>query len=159
MGTSEKWCGTWGRVYHSAISAFFRVPGSGFFGENDRRIHGWADPEGQAEPTQDYYRKVVDATFRGNLQAAREKARLFMAPGMGHCSGGPGAGDADPLKPLVDWVENGTAPNYIVAAHRTNGIVDNQRRVCAYPQRAVYVGSAGGQNDPSNWIERNFACR
>jgi feruloyl esterase len=122
-------------------------------------FHGWADPEGQAEPTQDYYKKVVDATFRGNLQTAREKARLFMAPGMGHCSGGPGAGEADPLKPLVDWVENAIAPDYIVAEHRTNGIVDNQRRVCAYPQRAVYVGPAGGQNDPSNWIERNFACR
>jgi hypothetical protein len=46
-----------------------------------------------------------------------------------------------------------------VAEHRTNGIVDNQRRVCAYPQRAVYVGPAGAQNDPANWIERNFACR
>ena len=113
----------------------------------------------QAEPTQDYYKKVVAATFRGDLQAARQKARLFMAPGMGHCGGGPGAGEADPLKPLADWVENGVAPDYIVAEHRTNGIVDNQRRVCAYPQRAVYIGTAGGQNDPANWIERNFACR
>jgi len=46
-----------------------------------------------------------------------------------------------------------------VAQHRTNGVVDNQRRICAYPQRAVYVGPAGGQNDPSNWRERNFECR
>ena len=81
-----------------------------------------------------------------------------MNDGVG-AGGGPGAGEVDPLKPLVDWVENAIAPDYIVAEHRTNGIVDNQRRVCAYPQHAVYAGPAGGQNDPANWIERNFSCK
>ena len=122
-------------------------------------FHGWADPEGQGEPTVDYYRRVIDTTFKGNVDAAREKVRLFMFPGMGHCGGGPGCNEADPLAALVAWVENGVAPDYLVAQHRTNGAVDNERRICAWPQRAVYVGPAGGQNDRANWVEKNFACK
>jgi hypothetical protein len=56
-------------------------------------------------------------------------------------------------------VEKGVAPDYLVAHHRTSGSVDNERRVCAWPQNAVYVGPAGGQNDRVNWVEKNFACR
>jgi feruloyl esterase len=121
--------------------------------------HGLADPEGPAEPTLDYYRTVVDATFGGDVSAARDKARLFMVPGMGHCEGGPGCNEWDRLAPLVDWVENGIAPDYLVAEHSTDDVVDNQRRICAFPQRAVYVGPEGGENNPTNWIERNFECR
>ena len=107
----------------------------------------------------DYYRQVVDATFRGNVDDARKSARLYMFPGMGHCAGGPGCSESDPLAALVAWVEKGVAPDFLVAHHRTNGVIDNQRRVCAWPQRAVYVGPAGGQNDRRNWVEQNFACR
>ena len=119
---------------------------------------GWADdiPTGH---TLDYYNSVIQATFRGNLNAAREKVRLFMVPGMGHCRGGPGCDTWDRLAPLVDWVENGKTPAYVVAEHLTSGRVDNQRKVCVYPQQAVYVGPAGGQNNPANWVEQNFACR
>jgi feruloyl esterase len=135
---------------------------SRFLVRGNRRLlmyHGWADPEGQAAPTLDYYKQVVETTFRGSVEAAREKVRLFMFPGMGHCGGGPGCNEADPLEALVAWVEKDIEPDHLVAEHRTNGRVDNQRRICAYPQRAVYVGPAGGQNDPQHWLERNFACR
>lgn len=60
---------------------------------------------------------------------------------------------------LVEWVEQGKAPDFVVATHRTNGRIDNERPICAYPQRAVYTGPAGGENDPANWVARNFACR
>ena len=122
-------------------------------------FHGWADAEAPAEPTVDYYRQVVDATFRGNVDDARKSARLYMFPGMGHCAGGPGCSESDPLAALVAWVEKEVAPDFLVADHRTNGVIDNQRRVCAWPQRAVYVGPPGGQNDRRNWVEQNFACR
>jgi len=121
--------------------------------------HGWADPEGQNEPTLDYYKDVVKTTFAGDTRAARDKVRLFMAPGMGHCGGGPGCGEWDRLAPLVEWVEKGLAPDYVVAEHLTNGKADNQRKVCAYPQRAAYSGPAEGRNDPANWVHTNFACR
>ena len=121
--------------------------------------HGWADPESEGQPTLDYYKQVVQTTFAGDVNAAREKVRLFMVPGMGHCSEGPGCSEWDRLAPLANWVEKGIAPDYLVADHSTNGRVDNQRRVCAYPQRAVYVGPAGGQNNRANWVETNFVCR
>jgi feruloyl esterase len=129
--------------------------------ENGRLLiyHGWGDGDVHPEVTYDYYKAVIDTTFGGDVKAARERARLFMVPGMGHCRGGPGCDTWDRLAPLVEWVENGKAPDHLVAQHRTNGAVDNERRICAYPQRAVYVGPEGGQNDPVNWVEKNFACR
>jgi len=120
--------------------------------------HGWADAGAPPEPTLDYYDAVVDTTFGGDGDAAREHARLLMFPGMGHCGGGPGPNDWDPLAPLVDWVERGIAPAHVVARHSTNGEVDNERRVCAYPEIAVYSGPAGGADNAANWIEGNFQC-
>jgi feruloyl esterase len=81
-----------------------------------------------------------------------------MVPGMGHCSGGPGCNTWDKLAALANWVEHGPAPEFIVAQHQTNGQVDDQRRLCPFPQHAAYVGPAGGQNDRVNWIDRNFTC-
>jgi feruloyl esterase len=91
-----------------------------------------------------------------------------MFPGMGHCGGGPGPNTWDPLAPLVAWVENGTAPDSVVARHSTDGRVDdpwkspkgdNERRVCAHPQVARYSGPAGGENVAANWVAGNFSCR
>ena len=47
--------------------------------------------------------------------------RLFMAPGMAHCSGGEGPNDFDELKALEQWVEQGQAPDRILASHRRTG--------------------------------------
>jgi feruloyl esterase len=121
--------------------------------------HGWNDAGAPPEPTLDYYDDVVAKTFGGDRAAASEHARLFMFPGMGHCSGGPGPDTWDPLSSLVEWVENGTAPDSVVATHSTDGRVDNERRVCAYPQVARYTGPAGGENDRTNWVASNFTCR
>ena len=52
--------------------------------------HGWADATAHPEPTLDYYNAVVKTTYGGDIAAARNDVRLFMAPGMGHCDGGPG---------------------------------------------------------------------
>ena len=130
-------------------------------GNNGKLIvyHGWADAWANPEPTVDYYREVVTTTFGGDTNAAREKIRLFMVPGMDHCRGGPGPNTWDKLAPLVNWVENGQAPEYLVATHSTDGAVDNERPICPYPQRAVYSGPAGGENDQHNWVRQNFTCR
>jgi feruloyl esterase len=119
---------------------------------------GWAD-DIPVEPIVDYYKSMVAATFGGDAAAAGEKSRLFLLPGVGHCRGGPGPDTWDRLEPLVNWVEKGQAPAHLVVERLTEGKVDNQRKVCPYPQRAVYVGPAGGQNDRANWVEQNFACR
>ena len=136
---------------------------SQFLLESDGKLiiyHGWGDAGPQPEPTLDYYQDVVATTFGGDIEEARNHARLFMVPGMGHCSGGPGPNTWDKLAPLVAWVEQGVAPEFIVATHATeDGVVDNERRICAHPERAVYTGPAGGANDPANWVESNFSCQ
>jgi feruloyl esterase len=133
-----------------------------FLVENDGKLilyHGWSDGLITPTGTVEYYEGMVDETFGNDLQAARERARLFMIPGMGHCSGGPGPNTWDKLAPLVAWVEQGVAPDAVVAQHRTGGAVDNERPIFAYPDRAVYAGPAGGQNDPANWVRTNFRRR
>jgi hypothetical protein len=121
--------------------------------------HGWADPERTGQPVIDYYEAVVDATFDGAVERASDQVRLFMVPGMGHCAGGPGLSEWDRLAPLVDWVENGNAPDRIVAEHQSDGEVDNQRLICPYPQNAVFIGPRARANDSAEWVEHNFECR
>ena len=78
---------------------------------------------------------------------------------MGHCGGGPGPNTWDKLAPIVEWVENGIAPDFLTAEHLSDGRVDNQRPLCPYPQQARYVGPVDGKDDSANWIEANFQCR
>ena len=135
---------------------------SRFLIEQDGKLivyHGWADALVVPQPTVTYYQDVVDTTFGGDVAAARDRARLFMAPGMNHCRGGAGPDTWDRLAPLVDWVERGIAPDALVATHATGGVVDNERPICAFPERTVYTGPAGGADDPANWVAGNFTCR
>ena len=78
--------------------------------------------------------------------------RLFMAPGMGHCAGGPGPNQFDALTALEQWVEKGIAPDTLLASHSSNGKVDRTRPLCPYPQVARYKGT--GSIDEAS----NFAC-
>lgn len=127
--------------------------------------HGWADGLIGAEPTVDYYEGIVRDTFKGSPAAAQDHVRLFMVPGMGHCSGGVrGAAVAwDKLEPLVQWVEHGKAPESIVVTqdNATRTPEGNQRLICAWPQQPTYVGpsGSGAENDPANWVASNFACQ
>jgi len=121
--------------------------------------HGWGDVAAHPEPTLDYYKDVVKTTFGGDVEKAREDARIFMVPGMSHCGGGPGPNDWDKLAPLVNWVENGVAPEFVVAVHREGDRVENERKVCAYPEQASYSGPERGADDPANWLATNFECR
>jgi feruloyl esterase len=38
-----------------------------------------------------------------------------MAPGMGHCGGGEGPSDFDKMEPIEKWVEEGQAPDQLLA--------------------------------------------
>jgi feruloyl esterase len=76
--------------------------------------HGWADDSISPEGTIAYY----DALQRemGGPEATRTFARLFMFPGVYHCSGGEGPSHFDMVGPITDWVERGLAPERIVAS-------------------------------------------
>jgi feruloyl esterase len=135
---------------------------SRFLVANDGKLilyHGWSDALIVPEGTRGYYEDMVASTFDGDMNAAKERARLFMIPGMGHCAGGPSPNSWDKLPPLVEWVERGIAPDAVVATHSTRGVVDDERPIFAYPDLARYSGPAGGQNDPANWVRDNFTRR
>jgi feruloyl esterase len=109
--------------------------------------HGWADTALTPLMTIDYYENVL------NLMGAqtREFYRLYMVPGMAHRSGGVGCGDVDWFAPLVNWVENGVAPEELIGAGKAEGKVDRTRPLCTYPKVAKYKG-AGDINDASNFV-------
>jgi feruloyl esterase len=111
--------------------------------------HGWNDQLITAQNSVNYYESVRSTVGASDTDTA---VRLFMAPGMAHCSGGPGPNQADWLTALEQWVERGVAPSRIVASRSTKGVVDRTRPLCAYPQVAQYNGS--GSTDEAG----NFSC-
>jgi feruloyl esterase len=112
--------------------------------------HGWADPAISAYGTIAYYEQVV-ANAGGN-QKADGFVRLFLAPGMHHCRGGPGPNAFDSLTALEQWVEKGLAPDRLIASHSTEGAVDRTRPLCPEPEVARYIGT--GSTDQA----ANFRC-
>jgi len=134
------------------------------------QYHGWGDQTLQPAYSPDYYDQVVKAN--GGLAATQNFYRLFMVPGMAHCSTGEGAtnfgGVGQQIPPVRDaahdiqtaleaWVEHGTAPAQIVATRFTDEqpatrTVKYTRPLCLYPTVARYKGT-GDPNDAAN-----FAC-
>lgn len=109
--------------------------------------HGWIDQLIAPENSINYYNSVLAAM--GPKQDTW--MRLFMAPGMLHCSGGPGPDQFNALAALERWVEQDIAPAQITAFHVTNNRVDISRPLCSYPQVAQYKGS-GSTNDAANFV-------
>jgi len=124
-----------------------------FFARGGKLIqyHGWSDPQISPLTTTQYHARVFE-TLAG-ASRIDDSYRLFMAPGMGHCSGGEGPNTFDVLGALERWVEGRQAPDQIIASHSTNGVVDRTRPLCPFPQTAVYKGT--GSTDEAT----NFTCR
>jgi feruloyl esterase len=103
--------------------------------------------------------------------------RYYRGPGMAHCGGGTGPGDApdELLSALVAWVEEGRKPGDVVA-HRgadrvrmqfadpstktVSGVLvpppsgpSRDFLLCPFPQKAVFNGSKapGAVNEAANW--------
>jgi hypothetical protein len=129
--------------------------------------HGWSDAAIPPRGTVDYYNAVIAAMGRS---AAESFVRLYMAPGLQHCAGGPGPDSFRQFGPLSDasdprhdmttaleqWVEKGVAPGAIVATKYArpfdaSSAVKMTRPLCPWPQAAVYKGS-GDTNDAANFV-------
>ena len=127
--------------------------------------HGWSDPAISPLTTIDYYKSMQRTMGERDTQSF---TRLYMAPGMQHCDGGPGAdsfgqqGNPQGAGPernvysaLERWVEKGVAPDKIIAA-KYQGVPGVTRRIkmtrplCPYPEIAKYNGM-GDSNDAANF--------
>ena len=138
--------------YYSALIAFERLKGSKNIDDAIANLtpQDIADAAAKPQSTQDYF-------------------RLFMVPGMGHCSGGaapnrfddganspPSTRDADhsAVMALERWVEKGIAPERIVATQYVDNDVAKgiarERPLCVYPKVARYNGK-GDINAAANF--------
>ena len=98
--------------------------------------YGWADQVLQPLMGVNYYEQV---TTRVGSKTT-DFFRLFMVPGMTHCSGGNGTDRFDSVSALVDWVERGKAPDVLHAAQVVDNKVVRTRPLCPYPKVARYGG-------------------
>lgn len=124
--------------------------------------HGVSDPIFSINDTVAWY----DGLRASNGGDASNFAKLYPVPGMGHCSGGPATDQFDMLTPLVKWVEQGQAPQAVVASARGAGNVggvnadlpatwaaNRTRPLCPYPQVARYKGTGSLESADS------FSCQ
>ncbi len=115
------------------------------------QYHGWNDWQIAPLSSVNYYKTVLDTL--GGAAKVKDSYRLFMVPGMGHCGGSEGTDHFDMLTAMEQWVENGKAPDQIIASRVKDGAVDRTRPLCPYPQVANYRGS--GSTDEA----ANFVCK
>ena len=111
------------------------------------QYHGWGDPSISPLNSVNYYRSV-----QSKMGDTQSFYRLFMVPGMAHCQGGPGTDQFDKVAVLERWVEQGIAPDQILASHATAGKVDRTRPLCPLGKVAKWKGT-GSTDDAAN-----FAC-
>jgi len=119
-----------------------------------------------------YYEDVV--TLNGGIDRTQELFRLYLIPGMTHCSGGDGADMIDYLTALEHWVERGEPPEVLIGSHVSDSFLADKdfnflinlsapldpdvpvtftRKQCPWPVMAHYRG----HGDPN--AAANFDCR
>jgi hypothetical protein len=91
------------------------------------------------------------ARKHGGVKHADNFMKLYLVPNMGHCSGNMATDNFDMLTPMVNWIENGVAPQEVVATgNRFPAVVGpyaglgnstRSRPLCPYPQTLRYSGS------------------
>jgi feruloyl esterase len=121
---------------------------SAFVGNGGKLLmyHGWTDGLISPRNSVSYYESVVATIGAG---AAQDSVRLLMLPGVDHCQGGEGAFIVDYIGALENWVENGEAPDRLIAS-RPPGEGSFTRPACAFPNAPRYTG-AGPAADAASW--------
>lgn len=125
---------------------------SAFSGHGGKIIfyHGVSDPWFSALDTIGYYKRMSAAN--GGMEQVRNWSRLFLIPGMGHCRSGTATLDHfDMLSAIVDWVEQGRAPDKVIS--KGSAFPGRSRPLCPYPEFAHYKG--GGSSEAAS----SFECR
>jgi feruloyl esterase len=124
---------------------------STFSGNGGKLIffHGNSDPWFSSLDTLQFYNSLAAAN--GSADQVAGWSRLFLVPGMGHCSGGPALDQFDMLGAVVNWVEKGVAPDAVIATGKA--FPGRSRPLCPYPKHAQYSGRGDSESASS------FSCR
>lgn len=128
---------------------------SAFFKRGGKWImwHGVYDPGPSPIGTLAYYHAMLAASAAklGVSQAAlNDDVRVFLAPGVYHCGGGPGPDRFDMISAIDGWVADGKPPARIIAT-KTGAAIS--RPLCVYPAAAHYTGT--GDIDRAE----NYVCK
>ncbi|THV44217.1 hypothetical protein BGAL_0699g00020 [Botrytis galanthina] len=129
------------QLYHSSINEWSSIidtndPDLSQFRARGGKLltyHGLADGIIPTNSTTSYYDSVT--ALDPNVH---DFYRLFMAPGIAHCFGGPGAFPAGTFDTMRAWVENGTVPDTMNATFPSNTAI--KRTICLYPLKQTYDG-------------------
>lgn len=135
---------------------------SAFFNHGGKLItyHGTADGLIPYRNSVNYFNSVL---ARLGKKTVNKSARLYLVPGMSHCSGGNGAYAVDWLGAMENWVQKGRAPGALLGTHPATpagppGVRTAApghaftRPICPYPQVPYYKG---GNPDAA----ASFECR
>jgi feruloyl esterase len=127
------------------------------FGKDGGKLLMWqgtADPLVLPQDTLKYYSAAQEDA--GGASRVDTFARLFLAPGAGHCSSAVGPAPSDPFGALAQWVENGHAPVTIAAdvVDPATNVTTATHKLCMYPLVARYSGH-GSTNDAANFTCSN----
>jgi hypothetical protein len=147
-------------------SDILNVPATGlstYFNTGGKLLlsHGWNDGLIPATNTLAFHHALYNALPAGQRN---DQLRLFMAPGMDHCSGGEGPSQFDTLGTIDAWATTGRAPERIIATRPTQAgggfggppappREPMERPLCAWPMQAVHDGSG----DPA--VAGSFVCK
>jgi feruloyl esterase len=111
--------------------------------------HGVSDPVFSVNDTI-AWRGEVNARYHGDADST---VRVFPVPGMNHCFGGPATDEYNAFGALVNWVEKGQAPQFILAKAGPDAPWPGRTRpLCPYPQVARYRGTGSIED------AKNFEC-
>jgi feruloyl esterase len=129
--------------------------------------HGSSDPVLPSTTSDWYYQRVSEA-LKATVEDLDEFYRYFKISGTYHCAGGPGANaigqgfgmaasddpDDNLLMRIVEWVENGEAPEIVRGTKFVNDTpelgVAFARKHCKHPKVNKYTGSGNG-TDEEGW--------
>ena len=136
-------------------AATLDVPANGlgpFFARGGKLLlsHGWTDGLIPANNTVAFHAQLSDHL---PAKRAQDQLRLFMVPGMNHCSGGEGPSSIDTLAAIDGWASGGMAPDRLLATRPPSPQQPPMSRpLCPYPAVARYKGEG-----PVDRAE-SFAC-
>lgn len=143
----------WDELFHASVNEYASIIGtsdpdlSAFKRRGGKMItwHGTVDAAIPFNGTTDYYDRVL----RCDPEAA-DYYRFFVAPGVDHCQN-CGVSPPPTMNHIVDWVENGVAPDTLKASGMNGLGVRVERDLCMYPKVQYYAGG-----DPT--VSSSFIC-